>query len=119
MCQHKKCGKCYCASCIFHIFAFGESNSLQDILEFEEALCLSCGWEPRKFAIVHKDSIVVLTHIAWAAITISVYKVFLGPPTRTWHCSSTLLCFNKMKVSMELGGMEDFLCVINLLVYCL
>lgn len=65
-------------------------NSLQDILEFEEALCLSCGWEPRKFAIVHKDSIVVLTHIAWAAITISVYKVFLGPPTRTWHCSSTL-----------------------------
>ena len=26
----------------FHIFAFGESNSLQDILEFEEALCVSC-----------------------------------------------------------------------------
>lgn len=72
--QHKKCRKCYCASYIFHIFAFGERSSLQDILEFEEALCLSCGWEPRKFAIVHKDSIVVLTHIAWAAITISVYN---------------------------------------------
>lgn len=77
MCQHKKCRKYYCASYIFHIFAFGERSSLQDILEFEEALCLSCGWEPRKFAIVHKDSIVVLTHIAWAAITISVIKGFL------------------------------------------
>ncbi len=73
----------------FFIFLHLErGSSLQDILEFEEALCLSCGWEPRKFAIVHKDSIVVLTHIAWAAIPISVYKVFLGPPTRTWHAVS-------------------------------
>lgn len=92
--QHKKCRKCYCASYIFHIFAFGERNSLQDILEFEEALCLSCGWEPRKFAIVHKDSIVVLTHIAWAAITISVYKVFLGPPIRRGHLQFHASVFN-------------------------
>ena len=76
----------------FSYFCIWREEFSQDILEFEEALCLSCGWEPRKFAIVHKDSIVVLTHIAWAAITISVYKVFLGPPTRTWHCSLTLLC---------------------------
>ena len=87
----KNAGNVIAFPAFFHIFAFKERKvSLQDILEFEEALCLSCGWEPRKFAIVHKDSIVVLTHIAWAAITISVYKVFLGPPTRTWHCSSTL-----------------------------
>ena len=92
MCQHKNAGNIIALPAFFIFLHLKRGNSLQDILEFEEALCLSCGWEPRKFAIVHKDSIVVLTHIAWAAITISVYKVFLGPPTRTWHCSLTLLC---------------------------
>ena len=89
--QHKKCRKCYCASYIFHIFAFGERSSLQDILEFEEALCLSCGWEPRKFAIVHKDSIVVLTHIAWAAIVTSASMVSYDLQVKNVAYSSTLL----------------------------
>ena len=37
-----------------------------------------------------KDSIVVLTHMAWAAIVVSAHKVFSGPPIKMWHCSSTL-----------------------------
>ena len=37
-----------------------------------------------------KDGIVVLTHIAWAAITTSAHWVFSGPSFGTWHCSSTL-----------------------------
>ena len=92
--QHKKCRKCYCASYIFHIFAFGERSSLQDILEFEEALCLSCGWEPRKFAIVHKDSIVVLTHIAWAAIVTSASKVSYDHQQRRGIVGSRFLIIN-------------------------
>jgi len=47
-----------------HFFIFlhlERGNSLQDILEFEEALCLSCQWKPEKFLIRYKNSIVVLT----------------------------------------------------------
>ena len=46
----------------FSYFCIRREETLsKTYLEFKEALCLSCGWEPRKFAIVHKDSIVVLT----------------------------------------------------------
>lgn len=40
----------------------------QDILEKEEALCFLVSRERRKFKTLHKDGIVVLTHIAWATI---------------------------------------------------
>ena len=39
----------------------------------------------------HKDSIVVLTRIAWAAIVTSVQKVILRPPITTWHSWLTFL----------------------------
>ena len=37
-----------------------------------------------------KDSIVVLTHMAWAAIVVSAHKVFSGPPKQDVVCSATL-----------------------------
>lgn len=42
------------------------------------------------FQIAYSDGIVVLTHIAWAAITTSVCKVSYDLQIKTWHCSSTL-----------------------------
>ena len=42
-----------------------------------------------------KDSIVVLTCIAWAAITTSAQKVSYDLQTKTWHCSSTLRVYTK------------------------
>lgn len=44
----------------FIIFQLGRGNSIQDIFK-KKVLCLSCDWEPRKFTIVHKGGIVVLT----------------------------------------------------------
>ena len=43
----------------FITFKLGRGNSIQDMLK--KVLFLSCDWEPRKFTIVHKDGIVVLT----------------------------------------------------------
>lgn len=39
----------------------------------------------RNFQISTRISIVVLTSYAWAAISISVLRVFSGPPIRAWH----------------------------------
>ena len=42
----KNAGNVIAFPAFFHIFAFEERKlSLQDILEFEEALCLSCNFE--------------------------------------------------------------------------
>ena len=51
------------------------------------------------FQIAYSDGIVVLTHIAWAAITTSVCKVSYDLQIKTWHCSSTLPCFIKVLVA--------------------
>ncbi len=42
-------------------------NSIRDIRK-TETLCFLVSRERRKFKTLHKDGIVVLTHIAWAAI---------------------------------------------------
>lgn len=56
-------------------FAIGLSISFQDILENKEALCLSCDWEPRKFAIVAQGRHGGSHAMAWAAISIySCYR---------------------------------------------
>lgn len=76
----------------FSYFCIRREETLsKTYLEFKEALCLSCGWEPRKFAIVHKDSIVVLTHIAWAAIVTSASMVSYDLQVKNVAYSSTLL----------------------------
>lgn len=45
----KNAGNVIAFPAFFHIFAFKERKSLQDILECEEALCLSCRSETEKF----------------------------------------------------------------------
>ena len=40
------------------------------------------------FQIAYSDGIVVLTHIAWAAITTSVCKGSYDLRIKKWHCSS-------------------------------
>lgn len=50
MCQHKNAGNIIALPAFFIFLHLERGNSLQDILEFEEALCLSCNWKPEKFS---------------------------------------------------------------------
>ena len=70
-----------------------------------EALCLSCSlktWET--FKTRYKEWHSGSHAMAWAATITSVSRVFSGPSTTTWYCSSTLLHFiilNMLKTIQE------------------
>ena len=50
--------------------------------------------------LFREKGVMVLTRIAWAAITISLNKGYsYDLRLRTWHCSSTLPCFIKVLVA--------------------
>ena len=55
------------------------------MLELEEALCFFVLENVGNFQSEYKDSIVVLTHIAWAAIVASVFRVSYNLQVRVWH----------------------------------
>lgn len=71
-----------------------------------EALCSLVNWKPRKFSIEQtRKAWRFCAYIAWAVISILFVRVFLGPPIKAWHISSTLLY---CKCSLGVGGHNDF-----------
>ncbi len=74
----------------FFILLYWIEATLSKTYEKKEALCLSCTWKRRKFSIRCKDSIVVLTHIAWAAIVTSASMVSYDLQVKNVAYSSTL-----------------------------
>ncbi|WP_297932010.1 hypothetical protein [uncultured Alistipes sp.] len=71
------------------IFVVGLGKLVPDILNKKRYAHQVFG-NVGNFQIAYSDGIVVLTHIAWAAITTSVCKVSYDLQIKTWHCSSTL-----------------------------
>ena len=60
-------------------------NSLQDTLKKKERYVYLISENVGSFQTDARDSIVVLTHIAWAAIVTSVFKVSYDLQVRVWH----------------------------------
>ena len=54
-------------------------NSIQDILEYKKRYANRSVRNLGNSRLTNDDCIVVLTHIAWAAIITSVCKAILGP----------------------------------------
>ena len=69
----------------FVILQLVRGNSIQDIWEKEEALCLSCTWKRRKFSIRIQGWHSGSHAIAWATITTSEYAIWKFPTfPNTW-----------------------------------